>query len=51
MGLFDIIRRAEGEQGNDYNRGVMNQPKGDGGIPNSTLNRFKYFTGAKGGRE
>lgn len=51
MGLFDIIRRAEGEQGNNYNREVMNQPKGDGGVPNSTLNRLKFFTGCRGGRD
>ena len=49
MGLWDIIRRAEGEQGGNYNRGVNHQPKGDGGVPNSTLDRLKFFT--KGGRE
>jgi len=51
MGLWDIIRRAEGEHGN-YNRDIANQAPGNPSLAATALGAFRGLgIGRKGGRE
>lgn len=53
MGLWDMIHRAEGAQGGNYNRGIANQPSGNSSLSASALSAFRGLgIGKKGpGRE